>query len=242
MVVAATVSSSLPLLLIRLRPLLSRLNSGSHPVTKPCITTPTKLDTTQYSARPLGKFSVKNPNIAGIIHSIIRLVEACRWSAVGIVVIFCMIHIDTPTKIGMTNGDGSGRARSIQRKLLFIGITLWTWGSQSYRCLDRPTRLSGFDGTVCRIAWYSPIQMGNWMNMGPRQPSGLTPRSRYSAIVSWDAFDLSFLFLSWISFMRGWSWLIDLICRLCLTVSGINNILTRSVKATIAIPNWEKHQ
>ena len=125
------------------------------------MTRPTTLDTTQYSARPLGKFSVKNPNIAGIIHSIILLVEAWRSSAVGIVVIFCMTHIDTPTRIGMMNGDGSGRARSIHRKLLFIGITLWTWGSQSYRCLDRRTRLSGFDGTVCRIDWYNPIQIGN---------------------------------------------------------------------------------
>ena len=75
--------------------------------------------------------SVKNPNIAGIIQSMILLVEAWRSSAVGIVVIFCMIHMDAPTRIGMTKGDGSGAARSIQRKLLSMGITLWTWGSQS---------------------------------------------------------------------------------------------------------------
>ena len=96
---------------------------GSQPVTKPWITKPTTFDTTQYNARPLGKLRVKKPNIAGIIHSIIRFVDACRSSAVGIVVIFCMTHIDTPTRIGMTNGVGSGRARSIHRKLLSIGMT-----------------------------------------------------------------------------------------------------------------------
>ena len=67
---------------------------------------------------------MKNPNITGIIHSIILLVEAWRSSAVGMVVIFCMIHMDTPTRTGITNGVGSGSARSIQRKLLLIGITL----------------------------------------------------------------------------------------------------------------------
>lgn len=66
---------------------------------------------------------MKNPNIAGIIQSIILLVDACLSSAVGIVVIFCMTHIDTPTRIGMTNGVGSGRARSIHRKLLSMGMT-----------------------------------------------------------------------------------------------------------------------
>ena len=66
---------------------------------------------------------MKNPNIAGIIQSIILLVEACRASAVGIAVIFCMTHIDAPTRIGITIGDGSGCARSIHKKLLSIGMT-----------------------------------------------------------------------------------------------------------------------
>ena len=96
---------------------------------------------------------MKNPNMAGIIQSMILLVEAWRSSAVGIVVIFCMTHMDAPTRIGMMKGDGSGVARSIQRKLLSMGITLWTCGSHSYRCLDSPTRLSGLDGTVWRMAW-----------------------------------------------------------------------------------------
>ena len=67
---------------------------------------------------------MKNPNIAGIIHSIIRFVDAWRSSAVGIVVIFCMTHMETPTRTGITNGVGSGRARSIHRNLLLIGMTL----------------------------------------------------------------------------------------------------------------------
>ena len=161
--------------------------SGSHPVTKPWMATPTTLDTTQYSARPLGKFRVKKPNMAGIIHSIMRLVDACRSSAVGMVVIFCMTHIDTPTRTGMTNGVGSGSAKSIHRKSLSMGMTPCTCGSHSYKWRERPTRLSGLDGTVWRMAWYKPIQMGNWMNMGPRQPSGFTPCSRYSFIVSCEA-------------------------------------------------------
>jgi hypothetical protein len=67
---------------------------------------------------------VKNPNISGIIHSIIRFVDACLSSTDGIVVIFCMTNMDPPTRIGITNGDGSGSARSIHRKELFIGMML----------------------------------------------------------------------------------------------------------------------
>ena len=120
---------------------------------------------------------MKNPNISGIIHSIMRFVDACRASADGMVVIFCMTHIDPPTRIGITKGDGSGCPRSIHKKSASIGMALWTWGSHPYRCCDRLTRLSGVDATVCLIVWNSPIHIGNWTNMGPRQPSGLTPFS-----------------------------------------------------------------
>ncbi len=95
---------------------------------------------------------MKKPNMTGIIHSIILLVEAWRSSAVGIAVIFCMTHMEIPTRTGITNGVGSGSARSIQRKLLLIGITPWTLGSQTYKCLESPTRLSGLEGTVWIIA------------------------------------------------------------------------------------------
>ena len=60
------------------------------------------LDTTQYSASPLGKVVVKKPNIIGIIHSIILLVDAWRGSADGIVVVFCIRNMDKPTRTGIT--------------------------------------------------------------------------------------------------------------------------------------------
>lgn len=86
------------------------------------MSTPTTLDTTQYKASPLGKVVVKKPNISGIIQSIILLVDACLGSADGMVVIFCIIHIDTATRIGNT-GSLSGSARLSHRKLLSNGIT-----------------------------------------------------------------------------------------------------------------------
>lgn len=87
------------------------------------------LDTTQYKASPLGKVVVKKPNIIGIIHSIILLVDAWRGSADGIVVVFCISHIDTPTSTGIT-GRLSGCARSSHRNVLLMGITSFTPGSQ----------------------------------------------------------------------------------------------------------------
>ena len=72
---------------------------------------------------------VKNPNISGIIHSIIRLVEACLGSTDGMLVIFCMRNIDTPTRTG-SRGVRSGSARSSHRKELSRGRTSWTRGSQ----------------------------------------------------------------------------------------------------------------
>jgi hypothetical protein len=107
----------------------ARDRRGSQPVTKPWITTPTTLDTIQYRARPLGKVVVKNPNISGIIQSIIRLVDACLGSALGMVVIFCMSHMETPTRTG-NSGVRSGSARFSHRKELSRGITRCTCGSQ----------------------------------------------------------------------------------------------------------------
>jgi len=84
---------------------------------------PTIFDTTQYRAKPLGKEIVKKPNIIGIIHSIILLVEACLSSIAGILVIFCIKNMEIPTRIGITTGEGSGLAKSIQKKWLLIGTT-----------------------------------------------------------------------------------------------------------------------
>jgi hypothetical protein len=87
----------------------------------------------------------------GIIHSIILLVEDCLGSAAGIMVIFCMAHMDTPTRMGRM--IGFGRARSRPRKVLLMGIASLTLGSQEYRCVERPTRLSGWDGRTRNMAW-----------------------------------------------------------------------------------------
>ena len=85
-------------------------------------------------ARPLENCSVKNPNSTGIIHSIIRFVEACLASTDGMAVIFCIRNMDTPTRIGNSgtpNGPGSGSARSFTHKNeLLSGMTSLTRGSQ----------------------------------------------------------------------------------------------------------------
>ena len=90
------------------------------------------LDTTQYRASPLGKLRVKKPNMKGIIQSIMRLVDCCLGSAAGIVVIFCMSHIDPPTSIGRNSGIGFSwavSARSSHRKVESRGIASLTLGS-----------------------------------------------------------------------------------------------------------------
>jgi len=71
---------------------------------------------------------VKKPNIRGIIHSIILLVDACCWLMDGMVVIFCINHIDAPTSTGsrMLNGAGlslENLARFIVMKWPFSGTT-----------------------------------------------------------------------------------------------------------------------
>lgn len=49
---------------------------------------------------------MKNPNITGIIHSSIRFVDSCWAEPDGMVVIFCMTYMETPTRIGKTRGRG----------------------------------------------------------------------------------------------------------------------------------------
>ena len=71
---------------------------------------------------------MKNPNINGIIHSIMRLVDACLASADGIVVTFCISHIDRPTSIGRI-GVGSGAPRSSHRKELSKGTSWCSTGN-----------------------------------------------------------------------------------------------------------------
>ena len=86
---------------------------------------PATLETTQYSASPAGKLKVKNPNINGMAQSIIRLVCCCLASVDGIVVIFCIKNIESPTKIASV-GPVSGTPISESHKNeLSIGIALF---------------------------------------------------------------------------------------------------------------------
>jgi len=74
------------------------------------------LEVIQYKERPLGRVYEKNAIIKGINQSIIAWFPACLGSVDGVMVIFCCTQVDTKTKIGMIRLDGSGSARSSQRK------------------------------------------------------------------------------------------------------------------------------
>ena len=76
--------------------------------------------------------SVKNPNIMGIIHNSILLVDACCAEAAGMVVIFCMTYIETPTRIGNTRNIGlfcAVFARFSPKNWPFSGTDWWASGS-----------------------------------------------------------------------------------------------------------------
>ena len=66
----------------------------------------------------------------------------------------------------------------------------------------------------------------------------MTPCSLYSAMVSRDERCLSPLYFSWIAFIFGWSAVIALIWRLCLTVRGMSITRTIKVNATMATPKF----
>jgi hypothetical protein len=120
----------------------------------------------------------------GIIHSIMVLVDCCRGSADGVVVIFCCTQVEAPTSSGITRLVGSGSARFSHRKPLSRGIASWTRGTQEYRRSDKSTSRSGLVGRVRINAWNKPIHIGSWTTMGPRQPRGFTPACRYIFMVS----------------------------------------------------------
>ena len=204
---------------------------------------PIRLDTIQYTASPVSKLSVKNPNIRGIIHSIILLVDSCCGVVDGIADIFCIIHMEPPTRTGSRYGRGLSfetKARSIQRKLPSSGTTWWTGGSHEYRCRDRSASLSGVDGNVALNAQNRPKKIGIWMTIGPRHPRGLTPCCLYMRIVSCDARALSLGYLAWISLILGWSWLMAFICRLCFRVRGIMPVRMRTVNTMMLSPKLLK--
>ena len=90
------------------------------------------------------------------------------------------------------------------------------------------------------IALYSPIHIGIWIISGPKQPMGLTPASRYNAIVSCCIFclfcEVLFLYLFWIACSCGCISCILFICLVCLIVKGININLIITVKEIIDRP------
>jgi hypothetical protein len=93
---------------------------------------PTTFETIQYRASPAGNWNVKNPNISGIIHSIIRLVDACLASADGIVLIFCITNMEPPTSTGRRGETGlfaAVSARSNHKKERSMGMVSCTHGS-----------------------------------------------------------------------------------------------------------------
>lgn len=77
---------------------------------------------------PAGNCRVKNPNIIGIIQSMIWFVCACRGSDVSGVIIFCWTHIEPPTSTGSAKLSGTGAywtksTRSIPANWLSSGTT-----------------------------------------------------------------------------------------------------------------------
>jgi hypothetical protein len=98
------------------------------------IAAPITFEANQYSGSPLGICSVKNANMNGSIHCMMRWVDCWLGSAVGMVLIFCSTHMERPTRTGST-GVGLFAARSSHRNWLFSGIS-WstlTKGSHGYR-------------------------------------------------------------------------------------------------------------
>ena len=79
-----------------------RLNNVPQPVMKYCVIRPIIFDISQNTAKPLGKLMVKKPNISGISQVSILFMDCCLGSDVGIVDIFCCIHIVAATNIAMT--------------------------------------------------------------------------------------------------------------------------------------------
>ena len=78
------------------------------------------------------------------------------------------------------------------------------------------------------------------MNMGPKQPRGLTPCSRYSFMVSWERRCRSLANRVWSSFILGWRADMAFIWRLCFIVRGTIKARTITVKITMLSPKLLK--
>jgi len=98
-----------------------------HPVAKYWRTILIVFEVAQKRASPLGNDKQRNPNINGIIHSIIRLWACCLGSAVVGITIFCCTHIVPPTRMARSI---SGSARFNHRKSLPKGNIENTTGQE----------------------------------------------------------------------------------------------------------------
>jgi len=97
---------------------------------------------------------VKKPNMMGSIHNIIRFVDSWLGDVAGVMLIFCMKNIETPTRIGSTMTEGSGLAKSSHRNPEDRGMMSCTiWASQKYKCWERSARRSGVVGSAWLMAW-----------------------------------------------------------------------------------------
>ena len=153
---------------------------------KYCIPTPIRLETIQYIDSPAGNCNEKNPSIIGIIHSIMAWLDCCLGSAEGVVVIFCCKNVVAATRNGIMMGDGSGAPKSSQRNCALIG-TAWCTGINvihEYTLSEYPIKSSGVVYRIWIKTLKSPMRIGIWMINGPKQPTGLTPASLYTFIVS----------------------------------------------------------
>ena len=87
-----------------------------------------------------------------------------------------------------------------------------------------------------RMTAYIAIRIGNCRSIGRHPPSGLTPASLYSFIVSSWIFSRFPLYFVWMALILGWIaciWPIDLIC---FTPSGRRMNRRSSVSRTMEIP------
>ena len=159
---------------------------------------PIPLDVIQYRDRPLGSVNEKNAIIRGISQSIIAWLPDCRGSVDGCIVIFCCTQVETKTSTGRIILLGSDSARSSHRKLESIGAAanIGATGIHVYSFSENPTKLSGREKSIWINTRKRPIRMGIWTIIGPRQPKGLTPASRYNRMVSCDTRDRSFEYRS----------------------------------------------
>ena len=95
---------------------------------------------------------MKKPNMKGIIHSIIRLVDSVRGSIEGMAVIFCCAHMEAPTSTGISTVIRNpclltSRPRSSPMNDRFNGTSVSTNGSHGYRYCERRANASGLVGS-----------------------------------------------------------------------------------------------